>query len=176
MCGSSPSQHTSSNHQFQKEQPKTYLQKLNFLNPIKILTFFTIKRFCMVISWSPCICLCVFSPPLSWEMGITQQAAATSTWQLYCFIWKSKNPRTAKNSLVQEKNFQKCHHFLFQVYYIEIIIKNTLFWHKNRQVDLWEPNTRTRSKFTQLWTLDVWQRRQNYTMKKRHHLQQMVLV
>ena len=64
---------------------------------------------------------------------------------------------------------------MYTLYYIEVVIKITWYWHKNRQVDQWnlikipEVNSHT-------YGYLILTRNQNYTMEKKKHLHEMGLV
>ena len=54
--------------------------------------------------------------------------------------------------------------------------KHHTFWYKNRHFSnrLMEQNKRSRNKSMHLWSINLWQRRQEYIMGKRESFQQLV--
>ena len=54
-------------------------------------------------------------------------------------------------------------------------IKTILGWHKSRNFRSMEQDRKPRNELMHLWSINLWQRKQYYTMLERQSLQQMVL-
>ena len=63
----------------------------------------------------------------------------------------------------------------FSLYYKPIVIKTVWFWHTDRNIDQREQDRKPRNKSMHLWSINLWQRSQDYTMLERQSLHQMVL-
>lgn len=82
------------------------------------------------------------------------------------FIWNYQSPGLSKKH--QEKRIKLKWITLtdFRLYYKDILIKTLWHLHKNRNIVQWEQNREPRNKVTHLWSNNLWQRRQKYTVVK----------
>ena len=81
----------------------------------------------------------------------------------------------SQNNLEKHKQSWRSHAPWFQTLLQSYINQNSMVLAQKETYRSMEQNREPRNKPTQLWSINLWQRRQGYTMEKRESLQYVVL-
>ena len=86
-------------------------------------------------------------------------------------VWKNKRPWTAKASLRKKNRSGEIRLLDFRLYFISTVIKTVWYWHTKQKYISMELDKNPRSKSIHLWSINLWQRIQEYKIKKKKSLQ-----
>ena len=83
------------------------------------------------------------------------------------FVWRHKRPWIVKTVLRKKSKTARIRIPDFSVYYKAKIIKTVCYWYKNRNRDWWKRIYTSTIKPTYVWSINLQQKRQDYTMSER---------
>ena len=88
-------------------------------------------------------------------------------------IVRHKRPWIAKAILKKENGAGGIRFPNFRLYNKVVVSKIEWYWNKNRNIDQQNQTESPKNKPLHLWSINPWQRRQEYTMEKKQSFQQV---
>ena len=138
------------------------------------------ERYSMFLSWKINIVKMTIQPKIVYRFNAIPiklpMAFFTELEQkISQFIWKHKDPEKPKQSWERRMDLEEST-FLTSDYTTRLLSSRTVwYWHRNRKIDQWNKIENPEKKPRYFWSVNLWQRRQDYTMLKRQSFQQMML-